>query len=100
LFRTPKIKLHLSSNIPVVHTSGINWNAVGAIGGIVTALLAVMLTFIIWRQNQQKHEITTAISSLEAVLIEKLETKENVNQIRVDMAKLSQTVEFLMKGNP
>lgn len=82
----------------VVHTTGINWESLG----VIVAALAFAFGIVTWRQTQsdkrqreQKEEITTSVDNLKDVLLEKLETKENVNQIRVDMAGLKSDVEHM-----
>jgi hypothetical protein len=78
--------------IQTVHTSGINWESVAAIvGGIGTFILAALVWIIglIERRNKAiKDEITNAVNNLAQVLEAKLETKDAVSQLRVEVAEL------------
>lgn len=84
-----------------VHTTGINILGVLAILIPVISCLIGLAVFIDQRnqrretkreqfveriQAETKDEITTAVNHLSEVLLERLETKESVNQIRVDLA--------------
>jgi hypothetical protein len=75
-----------------VHTSGINWESVSVIvGGIGTFILAAMIWVIslIEKRNRAiRNEITGAVNNLAIVLEAKLETKDAVNQLRVEMAEM------------
>jgi len=75
----------------VVHTAGINWESLIAIVGGMTLVLSVFS----WWENSRKNEVTVAVNSLKNMLLEKLETKENVAQIRVDIARLEGEVNSL-----
>lgn len=63
----------------------IDWGA----ASVIIASLALLFTFITWRQKQQKDEITSSVNNLRDVLLEKLETKDNVNQLKIEIAKIS-----------
>lgn len=89
-----------------VHTTGINWESVGIISGIISAWVIVLLTAMtIWlsrrdkrlearneelaqQNNEIKDEITASVNHLSEVLLAKLETKEAVNQISVRLARV------------
>jgi hypothetical protein len=88
--------MHLSlllSNI--VHTTGINWESVGAIG----AIMAVLQSFFVWlvtRKDQKreddaqavKQEIADSVNHLSEVLLAKLETKETVSRISERLSRV------------
>jgi hypothetical protein len=83
-------------SVQTVHTSGVNWESLG----VIISALVFVFGLVTWRQAQSdrknertKNEITVSVDNLRDVLLEKLETKENVNQIRVDMAGLKADVE-------
>lgn len=78
-----------------VRTTGVNWESVAAITGIV----AVIMTVVLWifnrrdkrqeeQNNELRHEFTRAINNLSDVLLAKLETKEAVAQISVRLARV------------
>lgn len=75
-----------------MHTSGINWESVAVIvGGIGTFVLGALIWVVqlIERRNRAvKDEITNAVNNLATVLEAKLETKDAVNQLRVEMAEM------------
>lgn len=89
-----------------VHTTGINWQSIGVIAGIVGIAVTITLFMIarrdrktdarndlIQKQAEQrnieiKNEITTAVDHLSEVLIAKLETKETVAKISERLARL------------
>jgi membrane protein implicated in regulation of membrane protease activity len=92
--------------IAPVHTSGINWQEIGVISGIV----GILVTLIIWlfnrkdkkrdKENDQlrrdqkqltedmRRDITDAVNHLSEVLLAKLETKDTVAAISVRLARL------------
>lgn len=79
----------------VVHTTGLNWESLGVIIAAFTFIFTAFTWFIVRRDSQndrQKNETAQAVKNLETVLLEKLETKENVNQIRVTLATLQADV--------
>jgi hypothetical protein len=75
-----------------VHTSGINWESVSVIcGGLGLFIIGVMswVISLIERRNRAiRDEITSAVNNLAAVLEAKLETKDAVSQLRVEVAEL------------
>jgi len=75
-----------------VHTTGINWSSVaviiGGIGGVVIAAMAFVIRLMDRRNNAIRDEITTAVTNLGHILEAKLETKDSVNQLRVELAEL------------
>lgn len=88
----------------VVHTTGINWESIGAIAGIVTALFGAFTWYVARRDKAQRELVSkiekntsSSIDNLSTLLLEKLETKENVNQIRVDMAAIKTRVDMLIE---
>jgi len=86
----------------VVHTTGINWQSLGVIIAAVATLIGILTWHISRRDAQhraqilrQEERITHSVDDLRAVLLEKLETKENVAAIRIDMATLKADVSHL-----
>jgi hypothetical protein len=75
-----------------VHTTGINWSSVavivGGIGGVIIAALAFIIRLMDRRNNAIRDEITNAVTNLGHILEAKLETKDAVNQLRIEVAEL------------
>jgi F0F1-type ATP synthase membrane subunit b/b' len=75
-----------------VHTVGVNWTSVaviiGGIGGVVIATMAFVIRLMDRRNNAIRDEITNAVTNLGHILEAKLETKDSVNQLRVELAEL------------
>lgn len=78
-----------------VHTSGINWESIGAIAAIVTGAVA----FITWliarrdnraesRNNEIKVQISDSVGHLGEILTARLETKETVARISERLARV------------
>ena len=91
-----------------VTTHGVNWESITVIVIPIVGCLVGIATFLDSRsskreahrekfttdlQTQFKDEITTAVAHLSEVLLERLETKEAVNQIRVEIAGMKQQIE-------
>jgi sensor domain CHASE-containing protein len=78
-----------------VHTTGVNWESIAVITGIVTVVFTVF-TWITLRRDQKsearsnavKNEITTAVNNLSDVLQARLETKEVVGKISERLARV------------
>lgn len=85
-----------------MHTTGINWQSLGVIAALIGIAVTILL-FMIARKDKKhdqeardlKEQIgvaidtnSSAITALGQLLEAKLETKEAVNQIRVEMAEL------------
>lgn len=82
-----------------VHTTGVNWGSVLTIvGGVFGSFLAAV-AFLDSRQRRRqedtKNQISDAVNGLSNVLIERLETKENVGQLRIELAHVEEQVRFL-----
>jgi hypothetical protein len=74
--------------IQTVHTSGVNWTSIAVIVGSIVASLTLVMT-IIGRWNKTvKDDITRSVDNLSEVLTAKMETKETVNQLRLEVAEL------------
>lgn len=75
-----------------VHTVGVNWSSVavivGGIGGVIIAALAFVVRLMEKRNKQVRDEITNAVNNLGAILEAKLETKDSVNQLRIELAEV------------
>lgn len=78
-----------------VHTSGINWESIGAITAVMTAAVA----FITWliarrdnraeiRSNEIKVQISDSVNHLGEILTARLETKETVARISERLARV------------
>lgn len=84
-----------------VHTSGINIESVlTIIGALVVAIVAVGTWLdqrVKNRQDATKAEISEAVTHLSEVLLERLETKENVANLRTQVATLSVQVDGLVR---
>jgi hypothetical protein len=83
--------------VQTVHTSGINWESVSVIVGTLGAFL---LAFMVWivglfeRRNRAiRTDISQAVENLAVVLTARLETKDAVNQLRVEVAQLKGQIE-------
>ena len=79
----------------IVHTSGINWESYAAIVGTVLAALTLVLAWTSKRQSDLQKDINGAVNNLREVLVEKLESKEAVSQIRVDLERTNTKVDLL-----
>ena len=81
-----------------VHTTGINWSSVavivGGIGGVIIAALAFIIRLMDRRNNAIRDEITNAVTNLGHILEAKLETKDAVNQLRIEVAELRGQVKY------
>lgn len=76
--------------IQTVKTSGINWPSVLLIAGSIVGCIVALLGFLDIRQRRRqddiRDEITRAVNHLSDVLLEKLETKDNVNDLKTEVA--------------
>jgi uncharacterized membrane protein len=83
--------------LQTVHTTGINWQSVAVIvGSLGVFILSAMIWFValIDRRNRTiRTEISSAVDNLAAVLTARLETKDAVNQLRVEVAQLKGQIE-------
>lgn len=89
-----------------MHTTGINWQSIGAIGGLLAIAVTILLYVLnrrdtrraqiveirdreMERRNEEiKNEIATAVDHLSDVLTAKLETKETVARISERLARV------------
>lgn len=71
----------------VVHTTGINIESVAVIVGAVVGLLTLVLAWTSRKQSQLQLEIAAAVNHQTELLMLKLETKDNVNDLRIDMVR-------------
>lgn len=85
-----------------VHTTGVNWGSVLTIIAGVLASFIGSVTFLDMRQRRRqddtKNQIADAVGQLSAVLVERLETKENVGQLRVELAHVEGQVTALSQA--
>lgn len=79
----------------VVHTAGVNWQSYGAIVGTVVTVMGLLLAWTSKRQSDLQRDIASAVSNLREVLLEKLETKEAVGQIKIDLAKANTRIDMI-----
>lgn len=88
--------------LATVQTSGINIQEVlTIIGALVVAVVAVGTWLdqrVKNRQDATKAEISEAVTHLSDVLLERLETKENVANLRTQVATLSVQMEGLVRA--
>lgn len=90
----------------VVHTEGINIESLSAILVGVAAIVGVLQTFVYKRQtrlekaaSQMESRTAKAIEDQTAILLAKLETKENVSELRVKVAEMSGILSSLTNGD-
>lgn len=78
--------------IQTVHTTGINWSSVAvliiSIVGCFIGVAAYIDRRSAARQDSIKDNIQGSVNHLSEVLMERLETKDNVNALRVEVAQL------------
>jgi N-glycosylase/DNA lyase len=74
--------------VSTVHTSGINWESVSVIIGSVVAALVFLVSLQERRAATIRNDIGEAVNHLAEVLTAKLETKDVVNSLKVDVAAL------------
>lgn len=97
-----------------VTTHGVNWTSVTVIIVPIVACLVGIATYLESKsnrretrrekftedlQNQMKEEITSAVGHLSDVLLERLETKDAVNQIRVEISSMKQQIEDFRRAS-
>ena len=79
--------------------ASINWSQMLIVlSGVIVAIVAIggfIDKRMRDRQNDLKNDIREAVNGLSTVLMERLETKENVASIRVEMARMSERVAHL-----
>lgn len=77
---------------PTVHTTGVNWVSIATIIIPIVVCVIAVATYLDHRtekrQTTVKTEIKESVDQLSAVLQERLETKENVNQLKIEVASL------------
>jgi peptidoglycan hydrolase CwlO-like protein len=78
--------------IATVHTSGVNWQSIAVLVVSIVGCFIAVATYIDKRagsrQEMIKDEIQSSVSHLSDVLSERLETKENVSALKVQLAQL------------
>lgn len=89
---------HYAAQTIVVNQS-VNWGQIIVVlTGIICAVAALGALIdkrITTRQRQTEKQIETAVGGLATLLTEKLETKENVASLRIEVARLSERVSTL-----
>jgi hypothetical protein len=68
-----------------VHTSGINWESVAVIAGVILAIITAVTGWI-------GHQITNAVSDLSEKLELKLESKDKVSTIDLRLTQVEQVL--------
>lgn len=90
-------------SLQTVQTTGINWESVSVIVGTLGTLLIGCLAFflgLIQKHNTQiRHDISSSVDHLSEVLTAKLETKDAVNELRIEFVELKGKVEAQHSGN-
>jgi hypothetical protein len=71
-----------------VHTTGINWESIAVIAGVIVAALGFITNRQEKRSTSIETAITTAVRNLAIVLEAKLETKEVVSNLRERIVRL------------
>lgn len=79
-------------SVTTVHTTGINWQSIGAIVAAFAAVAAIMIAWTERRQSNIKNQIADSVNHLSDVLTAKLETKDAVNALHVEMMNSFQAV--------
>lgn len=82
--------------VQTVHTSGINWGSIAVIVCTIVACFIGVATYIerkhTLRNETIKDDIKESVDHLAAILLERLETKENVNALRIEVERLRSEV--------
>ncbi len=72
--------------------------SIGQLLSILLPLIVCAIVVLTWREQQQKKragEVSSAVESLAGVLGERLETKENVALVRIEVARLKAEIATL-----
>lgn len=77
--------MSLADQIQTVHTSGINWESIAVIAGV---LLTIVTAFVGWIGKR----ISQAVDNLSEKLELKLETKDAVNAINTRLTRVEQSL--------
>lgn len=82
----------MATTVQTVHTSGVNWASVSVLVVSIVGCFIAVATYIDkragTRQDNIKDNIQGSVDHLSQVLMERLETKDNVNALRVEVAQL------------
>jgi hypothetical protein len=70
---------------PAVHTTGINWESIGVIGGLIIGIMSAVGQWV-------RRTVKGSVQELGDLLNAKLETKESVAQLRTKVSLLEQKV--------
>lgn len=74
----------------MTHSTGVNWITIGVIAGIVIPIFGAIIAWQQKRANDIRDDIKEAVEHLGEVLVEKLETKENVAKISERLARMEE----------
>lgn len=89
-------------SVPTVQTTGINWMSfIPLVATIVTCFIGVAVygeNRQAKRQNEMKSEITESVGHLSDVLLERLETKENVSKLNERLARIEERLRISGSG--
>lgn len=99
----------LSAGVQTVNTN-INWPGLVVSLASFIACMAGIVTFIDRKQdkrsqaiadtqNSLREEFRKSLESAAAILSERLETKDNVNELRVEVAKMSAQLKMMTSQN-
>lgn len=102
--------LTLAASNTVV-TAPVNWTALLISLGTFIASMGVIFGFIDRRQDKRETkaqlelqgiriEFKNAMDNLAIILSERLETKDNVNVLRIEIAKMSEQMKLFIHQNP
>lgn len=94
-------ELAVMAAVPQTVNTTINWPGLAISLGTFIASMAAILAYIDRRsekrqaavqqnQDQLRREVHDSIENLAKILTERLETKENVNNLKVEVAKMSE----------
>jgi hypothetical protein len=80
-------------------STNINWGQVIImLSGVIVAIIAVggfIDKRLKDRQTEMKSDIASAVNNLSTILTERLETKENVAALRIEVAKMSERMSMM-----
>lgn len=82
-----------------VKTTGINWQSIGTILAALVAAVAFLTAIIQRRQKAVSQQISDAVDNLARVLEAKLETKDSVNNLRIEVARMKEQVTAMRQNH-
>lgn len=76
-----------------VHTTGVNWLSIAA---IITPVIVALIAGVRWIVVSIKGEMREQVKGLSDVLVERLETKENVNALKIEVARMGEQLRLIL----